>query len=103
MRAPTASFVRRVRAGLFDELVGEYRFDERPAHRVVVRREGDVLASYAGGQRNVLTSSSPDTIAPAEYDGEARIRRSRGGRISHFIYYESGRRLGVARKLKAID
>ncbi|MGH7725317.1 MAG: RNA polymerase sigma factor [Candidatus Eiseniibacteriota bacterium] len=100
MRAPTASFARRVRAGLFDELVGEYRFDERPGHRVVVRREGDVLASYAGGQRNVLTSRGPDTLAPAEYDGEARIRRGPGGRVSHFIYYESGRRLGVARKLR---
>lgn len=100
MGAPTPSFARRVRAGIFDELVGEYRFDERPGHRVVVRREGDVLASYAGGQRNVLTSRGPDTLVPAEYDGEARIRRGPGGRVSHFIYYESGRRLGVARKLK---
>ena len=100
MGAPTASFARRVRAGMFDELVGEYRFDERPGHRVVVRREGDVLASYAGGQRNVLTSRGRDTIAPAEYDGEARIRRGPGGRVSHIIYYEFGRRLGVARKLE---
>ena len=98
--APTASFTQGVRAGMFDELVGEYRFDERPDHRVIVRREGDVLASYAGGQRNVLTSRGPGRIAPAEYDGEARIRRDRGGRVSHFIYYESGRRLGVARKLE---
>jgi hypothetical protein len=100
MGAPTASFARRVRAGMLDDLVGEYRFDERPGHRVVVRREGDVLASYAGGQRNVLTSRGPDTFAPTEFDGEARVRRGRGGRVSHFIYYESGRRLGVARKLK---
>jgi RNA polymerase sigma-70 factor (ECF subfamily) len=99
MGAPTASFTRGVRAGVFDELVGEYRFDERPDHRVVVRREGDVLASYAGGQRNVLTSKGSDKLAPAEYDGEARIRRGPGGRVSHFIYYESGRRLGVARKI----
>ena len=100
MGAPTPSFARRVRAGLLDELVGEYRFDERPSHRVVVRREGDVLASYAGGQRSVLTSSEPDTFTPAEYDGEARIRRTPRGRVSHFVYYEFGRRLGVARKLE---
>ncbi len=100
MGAPTPSFTRRVRAGMFDELAGEYRFAERPGHRVVVRRENDVLVSYAGGQRNVLTSSRPDTLAPVEYDGEARILRTPGGRVSHFIYYEFGRRLGVARKLK---
>ena len=99
MATPTASFARRVRAGMFDELVGEYRFDERPGHRVVVRREGDVLASYAGGQRNVLASRGPDTLAPIEYDGQARVRRSPGGRVTHFIYYEFGRRLGVGREL----
>ena len=97
--APSRSFARRIRGGMFDELVGEYRFDERPDHRVVVRREGDCLVSYAGGQRNVLTSQRPDTFVPTEYDGEARLRRSPNGRVSHFIYYEFGRRLGVARKL----
>ena len=99
MSAPTLSFARRAHAGLLDELAGEYRFDERPSHRVFVRREGDVLVSYAGGQRNVLTSRTPDTLAAAEYDGEARFRRNRRGHVSHFIYYEFGRRLGVARKL----
>jgi hypothetical protein len=100
MGAPTASFTRRVRDGMFEELVGLYRFFESPGHGVFVRSEGVVLACYAGGQRNVLTSREPDTLAPAEYDGEARIRRDPGGQVSHFIYYESGRRLGVARKLK---
>ena len=97
--APALSFARSVHTGLLDELAGEYRFDERPSHRVVVRREGDVLVSYAGGQRNVLISRTPDTLAAAEYDGEARFRRNRRGHVSHFIYYEFGRRLGVARKL----
>jgi RNA polymerase sigma-70 factor (ECF subfamily) len=97
---PTSSFARRVRAGMLDELVGEYRFDERPGRPVVVRRVADVLVCEAGGQRNVLTSSRPDTFAPVEYDGEARFRRDRRGRIRDFVYYEFGRRLGVARKLQ---
>jgi RNA polymerase sigma factor (sigma-70 family) len=97
--APTPSFTRDVSAGMFDELVGKYQFDERPDRPVVVRREGDCLVSYAGGQRNVLTSRRHDTLAPTEYDGEGRFRRNPRGRVSHFIYYEFGRRLGVARKL----
>jgi RNA polymerase sigma-70 factor (ECF subfamily) len=97
--APAAAFTERVRAGMFDELTGEYRFDERPDHRVIVRIEGDTLAAYAGGQRNVLGSRKEDWFAPAEYDGEARVRRDRRGQVSHFIYYEFGRRLGVARKV----
>jgi len=100
MDTPTPAFARRVRAGMFDELAGEYRFDKRPDHRVVIRREGDVLASYARGQRNILTSNRTDTLAPAEYDGEGRFRRDPRGRVSHFIYYEFGRRLGIARKLE---
>jgi RNA polymerase sigma-70 factor (ECF subfamily) len=100
-KAARVSFTRRLQAGLFDELTGEYRFDERPDHRIVVRREGDVLASYAGGQRNILTSRRPDTIVPTEYDGEARVRRDRRGRVTHFIYYEFGRRLGTARRVPA--
>jgi hypothetical protein len=98
--APTPSFARRVRAGMLDELVGEYRFDKRPGHRVVVRRVRDALVCEAGGQRNVLTSRRPDTLAPVEYDGEGRFRRDRRGRIRDFVYYEFGRRLGVARKLQ---
>ena len=96
LTAPTPAFVRRVQAGVFDEFVGVYRFATRPQHPVVLRRERDVLASYAGGQRNVLASRMPDTLAPTEYDGEGRFRRDRHGRISHFVYYEFGRRLGVA-------
>jgi len=98
-RAPTPSFARRVRDGVFDELSGEYRFDERPDHRVVVRRDGDVLVGLAGGQRHTMTSRHPDRLTATAYDGEARFHRDRRGRISHFVYYEFGRRLGVARKV----
>ncbi|HEU5219108.1 MAG TPA: sigma-70 family RNA polymerase sigma factor [Gemmatimonadales bacterium] len=99
--APTPSFGRRVQAGIFDEFVGEYRFVARPDHRVVVRREGGVLAGYAGGQRNLLWSPEADALAPMEYDGEARFRRNRCGRVTEFVYYEFGRRIGVARKIPA--
>jgi RNA polymerase sigma factor (sigma-70 family) len=97
--APTPAFTQRVGAGVFDEFVGEYRFSNRPDHRVTIRREGNVLAGYAGGQRSVLASRRPDTLVTTEFDGEGRFRRSRDGHVSHFIYYEFGRRLGVARKV----
>lgn len=92
----TPGFARRVQAGIFDEFVGEYRFASRPDRAVIVRREGDVLASYAGGQRSVLASPGPDVLAATEFDGEACFRRNRHGRVTHFVYYEFGRRLGVA-------
>jgi RNA polymerase sigma-70 factor (ECF subfamily) len=98
--APTPAFARRVQSGVFDEFVGEYRFANRPDHPVTIRREGDALVGYAGGQRNVLVSRKPDTMAPTEFDGEGRFRRDRRGRVSHFIYYEFGRRLGVAEKVQ---
>jgi RNA polymerase sigma-70 factor (ECF subfamily) len=99
--APTPSFTRRVQTGVFNEFVGEYRFANRPDQTVTIRREGDVLASYAGGQRNVLASRKPDTLATTEFDGEGRFQRDRHGHVRHFVYYEFGRRLGVARKLTA--
>ena len=98
--APTTAFTQRVQAGVFNEFVGEYRFSNRPDHKVTIRREGNVLAGYAGGQRSVLASRRPDTLVPTEFDGEGRFQRNRQGHVSHFIYYEFGRRLGVARKVK---
>jgi len=97
--APSPAFTRRVRDGAFDEFAGEYRFPNRPDRRVIVRREGQVLASYAGGQRHVLASRRQDTLAPTAYDGEARFERDRRGRVTRLIYYEFGRRLGVAHKV----
>lgn len=101
VRMPAPAFSRRVQNGVFDELVGVYRFVGRPDHRVIVRREGDVLTGHAGGQRNVMTLRGTDVLAPTEYDGEARIQRNRRGRVTGFVYYEFGRRLGVARKVAA--
>lgn len=101
-RAPSIALSRSVQAGVLDEFVGEYRFPNRPDRRVVVRREGRLLVSYAGGQRNVLASRRQDTLTPAEYDGEARFQRNRRGRVTRFVYYEFGRRLGVAHKVAGV-
>jgi RNA polymerase sigma-70 factor, ECF subfamily len=99
--AATPAFTTRLRAGVFDEFVGEYRFAERPQHTVILRREQGVLASYAGGQRSVLVSRTADVLTTTAFDGEGRFGRDRRGRISHFVYYEFGRRIGVARKISA--
>jgi RNA polymerase sigma-70 factor (ECF subfamily) len=100
---PAPAFVRRVQAGVFDEFVGEYRFPTRPGHPVIIRREGSELASYSGGQRNVLASRENDALTPTEFDGEARFRRNGRGQVSHFIYYEFGKRLGVARRVADVS
>jgi RNA polymerase sigma factor (sigma-70 family) len=97
--APSPAFARRVQAGFFDEFVGDYRFTTRPDHEVSIRREGNVLVSNAGGQRSVLASGKPDSFAALAFDGEGRFRRDRRGRVTHFVYYEFGRRLGVAMKV----
>ena len=64
-----------------------------------IRRDGDVLVGLAGGQRHTMTSRKTDRLTATAYDGEARFHRDGRGRISHFVYYEFGRRLGVARKV----
>src|SRR5262249_52695122 len=98
-KAPSMAFTCRVQAGVHDEFVGEYRFPNRPDRGVIVRREGQALVSYSGGPPNVLASRRQDTLTPTEYDGEARFQRDRRGRVTRFVYYEFGRRLGVAHKL----
>jgi RNA polymerase sigma-70 factor (ECF subfamily) len=95
---PSAEFASRVRQGLLDEYVGEYRFDSRPDHLVRITRAGDSLVSYAGGQRHVLVSIDEQSLVTSHFDGEGRFRRNPSGHITHFVYYEFGRRLGIARK-----
>jgi hypothetical protein len=95
---PAKAFVERVRRGLLDEYIGEYRFDRRPAHTVSIIREGDSLISISGGQRHVLVSGAEHSLVTSHYDGEGRFRRDRRGKVTHFVYYEFGRRLGIARK-----
>ena len=95
---PSRTFLEQVRLGAFDEYVGEYRFERRPDHVVRIVREGASLVSVAAGQRHVLASLSDETLLTRHYDGVGRFGRDRHGRITHFVYYEFGRRLGIARK-----
>lgn len=99
--APSRKFLERVSRGLLDEYVGEYRFDERPDLVVTISREGDTLLSDANGQRHALVSVGGQSLLTVHYDGEGHFRRNRRGEVTHFVYYEFGRRLGVARKASA--
>jgi RNA polymerase sigma-70 factor (ECF subfamily) len=99
--SPSNAFEERVRRGLLDEYVGQYRFERRPDHVVTITREGGSLISTSGGQRHLLVSGGARTLLTTQYDGEGRFRRDRRGAITHFVYYEFGKRLGVARKISA--
>ena len=99
--SPSRTFLERVRLGLFDEYVGEYRFDRRPDLIVRILREGQALISDGGGQRNVLASLTDDSLLTTHYDGEGRFGRNRQGKVTHFVYYEFGKRLGIARRTSA--
>jgi len=96
--ARTRSFMEEVRLGIFDDYVGEYRFERRPDLVVSIVKRGDSLVSHAGGQRNLLVSLDDESLVTSHYDGEGRFRRDRRGKVTHFVYYEFGRRLGIARK-----
>lgn len=97
--AASHAFTEQVRRGLLDEYVGKYRFERRPDHTVRIIREGGSLISDAGGQRHVLVNGAEGSLLTVHYDGEGRFRRDRQGRVTHFVYYEFGKRLGVARKV----
>jgi hypothetical protein len=96
---PSMTFVDRVRQGLLDEYVGEYRFDSRPDRIVSITREGDALVSDSAGQRHLLVPGGEHSLLTFHYDGEGRFGRNNRGDVTHFVYYEFGKRLGVARKL----
>ena len=98
--SPSRDFLEQVRRGIFDEHAGEYRFARRPDLVVRIQRMGPNLVSYANGQRNVLASLENGALVTSNYDGEGRFGRNRDGKITHFTYYEFGRRLGVARKVE---
>jgi RNA polymerase sigma-70 factor (ECF subfamily) len=98
---PTREFMRKIMEGVFDEYVGEYRFAERPELVVEIKSEDGLLVSYGGGQRSVLASIDDGTLVTTAFDGEGRFERDRSGRIVHFVYYEFGARLGLAKKVIA--
>ena len=95
---PSRAFAEKVRLGIYDEYVGEYRFPERPGAAVLVVREGDFLVGISGRQRNVLASLDEASLVTRHYDGEGRFGRNRLGEVTHFVYYEFGKRMGVAWK-----
>ena len=94
--APSRTFAEKVRLGIYDEYVGEYRFARRPDLVVSIVREGDSLIGVSGRQHHVLASLDEASLVTRHYDGEGRFGRNRRGEVTHFVYYEFGKRLGVA-------
>jgi RNA polymerase sigma-70 factor (ECF subfamily) len=97
--APSKQFIEQVSRGLLDEYVGEYRFERRPDLVVTITRKGNSLVSEGNGQRHVLVSVGKQSLLTTNYDGEGRFRRNRQGEVTHVVYYEFGRHMGVARKI----
>ena len=96
--APSRTFAENVRLGIYDEYVGEYRFDRRPDLVISIVKEGDSLIGVSPRQCHVLASLGEASLVPRHYDGEGRFGRDRQGNVTHFVYYEFGERLGVAWK-----
>lgn len=95
------TFTQKVAAGIFDEFVGEYRFEQRPDITVHIRREGNKLIGEASGQRNELraqTDSDTD-LSTREFDGRGQFVRNSDGHITHFVYFEFGHEMGLAMKV----
>ena len=95
------TFEEKVRSGIYDQYVGEYVYDERPDLTVQIRREGNRLVGRANGQRNELIGigDSIHELATKEFDGRGRFVCNEAGRVTHFIYYEFGKAMGIARKV----
>jgi len=95
------SFGEKVKAGIYDEYVGQYRFEMRPELVVTVKREGDKLMSESSGQRNELYAKekSESELLTKESDGRGKFIRDEQGKITHLIYYEFGREMGRAKKI----
>ena len=94
-------FAKKVKAGIYDDYIGKYRFELRPELVVTIRREGERLISEAAGQRNELFArdATKGELLTKEFDGRGEFVRNGNGHISHFIYHEFGREMGLARKI----
>ena len=95
------SFAKRVKAGIYDEYVGQYRFELRPETVVTIKREGDKLLGEAAGQTNELFAEDKHEgeLLAKEFDGRGQFVRNERGQITHLVYYEFGREMGLARKI----
>jgi RNA polymerase sigma factor (sigma-70 family) len=95
------SFAEKVKAGIYDEYIGQYRFELRPELVVTIIREGEHMISEAAGQRNELFArdAAESELLTKEFDGRGRFVRNEQGQISHLIYYEFGSEMGLAKKI----
>jgi RNA polymerase sigma factor (sigma-70 family) len=95
------AFAAKVKAGIYDEYVGQYRFGLRPQLVVNIKRVGERLVSEAAGQRNELfaNSEAESELLAKEFDGRGEFVRDEQGHVSHLIYYEFGREMGWAKKI----
>ena len=95
------SFAEKVKAGIYDECVGQYRFELRPELVVTIKREGDKLLSEAAGQRNELFAKdkAEGELLTKEFDGRGEFVKNERGQVTHLVYYEFGREMGLARKI----
>jgi RNA polymerase sigma factor (sigma-70 family) len=96
-----AFFAEKITAGIYDEYLGKYRFELRPDLIVSIKREGQTLMSEAAGQRNQLFAhdGAESELFTKEFDGRGQFVRDKQGCISHLIYYEFGREMGLAKKI----
>jgi len=97
---PSMAFTRRISAGEFDDCLGTYRFVKRPELVVELVREGNRLVSYSAARRHVLAERRNGMLVIGEFDGEASWLRDARGTVTGFVYYEFGKRLGVAKKFQ---
>lgn len=95
------SFAEKVKAGIYDEYIGQYKFELRPELVITVKREGDKLMSEAAGQRNQLFAEdeSGSELRAKEFDGKGEFVRDKRGQVTHLVYYEFGREMGLAKKI----
>jgi RNA polymerase sigma factor (sigma-70 family) len=95
------SFAAKVKAGIYDEYIGQYQFELRPELVVTITREGERLLGEAAGQRNELFArdAAEGELLTKEFDGRGEFVRNEDGHISHLIYHEFGNEMGVAKKI----
>lgn len=96
---PSREFSTSVSNGVFDDYAGVYRFDERADLTIRISREADQLIGESNGQRTIIASSSRGRLVASAFDGEGEFGQNSHGRVTHFVYYEFGRRMGTARKI----
>ena len=95
------SFADKVRAGIYDDYVGQYQFELRPELIITIKKEGEQLIGEAAAQRNVLFAAddSENELRTREFDGCGKFVRDAQGRITHVMYYEFGCEMGLAKKV----